>query len=99
MTSTHQETADETPPPPLNIFFRLAVFLGIIFVMTIFAFVAAIFGDPKSPIIRTVNQYGGQIILWEVVALLIVAVMAMMLDQWRNRKPRRTSTVQHTEEP
>ena len=99
MTAKPPETHDETPPPPLNLFFRLAVVLATVFIVTVFAFVAAILGDPETPIIRTINQHGGQVVLWEVVALLIVAVLAMMLDQWRNRKSRQTSSEHPAQEP
>ena len=89
MTSNSHDSTDEQQSPPLNLFFRLAVFAATVFVVTILAFVAAIFGDPQSPAIRTINNYGGQIIFWEGVLLLVVTVLAMGMDRWQSRTQQR----------
>ncbi|WP_166826127.1 hypothetical protein [Thalassoroseus pseudoceratinae] len=96
MSNQPHPSNDDSQSHHLNFFFRLAVVVATVFVVTILAFVAAIFGDPTSPAIRIINHYGGQMILWEVVALLVVVVLAMVVDQWRNRKPRETLTERPT---
>ena len=64
-----------------NIFFRLALGTGVLFVVTVLALTATVFGDPRAPSARFLNNYGGALIAAEVAASLIFAFWAMALDR------------------
>jgi hypothetical protein len=79
-------TPDPTPPERASVWFQLAGALAAVFVVTVLAMVAAMFGDPKAPSARFFDQYGGQLIVVEVVALVIAGVIAMAADRWRAQR-------------
>lgn len=66
-----------------NIFFRLALGTGALFVMTILAITATVFSDPRAPSVQFINNHGGKLIAAEVAATLIFAFWAMALDRHR----------------
>lgn len=73
-----------------NIFFRLALGTGALFIITVLALTATIFSDPRAPLAQFLDNYGGAIIAGEVAASLIFAFWAMALDrrqQLRNARP------------
>ncbi len=79
-----------------NIFFRLALATGAVFVVTVLALTAAIFSDARSPMARLLDDYGGEIIAVEVAATLIFAFWAMALDR---RRQLRADRLKDFEEP
>lgn len=76
---------DSDPPPvaDLNFFFRLAVVAAAVFIITILALVAALFGNQQAPAAKLINAYGGVLIAGEVAVVLLVAFLAMALDRIR----------------
>ena len=78
-----------------NIFFRLALGTGALFIITVLALTATIFSDPRAPLAQFLDNYGGAIIAAEVAASLIFAFWAMALDrrqQLRNARSIDTGT-------
>ncbi len=69
-------------PQRPNLFFRLVIVAGCVFLVTIFALVATIFGDPESPVARFLNKHGGTLIAAEVAATLLLGLLAMAVDRF-----------------
>lgn len=67
----------------VNVFFRLAAALVLLFVITIFALIAILFGDPQAPIARFLDHYGMQLIIGEMCAILMTGTLAMTVDRWQ----------------
>jgi hypothetical protein len=71
-----------------NPFFSLCAGLSVAFIISVFALVATMFGDPQSPMNQFLDQYGLMVIAVEVVGILVCGVLAMALDRWQTvRKP------------
>jgi hypothetical protein len=71
-----------------NPFFSLCAGLSVAFVITVFALVATMLGDPKSPVNAFLDAHGLTVIAVEVVGILISGVLAMVVDRWQAlRKP------------
>ena len=49
--------------------------------MTVFAMVAATFGDPEAPMAKLLDQYAGYMIGAEVVATLLFGFIALAVDR------------------
>jgi hypothetical protein len=64
-----------------NIFFRLSLASGALFVVNVLALTATIFSDPRAPSARFLENHGGTLIAVEVAATLIFAFWAMALDR------------------
>lgn len=87
--SEDSSTPDTDTPPAqparpfgnVNIFFRLAAGLVALFVVTIFALIATMFGDPAAPVAKLLDRYGMQLIVGEMFAILIVGTLAMTIDR------------------
>ena len=79
-------SSNSTPPERASIWFQLAGALAVVFVITVLAMVAAMFGDPQAPSAQFFDRYGGQLIVVEVAALIIASVIAMAADRWRSRR-------------
>jgi hypothetical protein len=85
--STDSPTPDKETPvatSPLgrvNIFFRIATGLVGLFVITIFALIAVLFGDPTAPVAKLLDRIGMQLILGEMFAILIFGTLAMTVDR------------------
>lgn len=79
------EAQPGTPRPPfgVNLFFRIAAGLVLLFVVTIFALIAILFGDPAAPISQWLDQHGMQLIIGELCAILIIGALAMTIDRWQ----------------
>jgi hypothetical protein len=64
-----------------NPFFMLVAFLSALFVVTILALVAAVFGDPRAPAARLVDRYAGFALTVEVVGILMTGGLALAVDR------------------
>ncbi|MDP7276539.1 MAG: hypothetical protein QF363_13745 [Planctomycetaceae bacterium] len=72
----------EQSPPPLNPFFRIAIITGGLFVLTIFAMIAATLGSSApSPALTAFEDNIGWILGIEVLVILGSAFTAMVGDQ------------------
>ncbi len=68
-------------PDRLNPFFRLVVVASAIFIMTIFALVAATFGGSASPASQFINAYAGTMFAVEVAVVLVLGLLALAVDR------------------
>ena len=66
---------------PRNPFFPLAVFCSGLFVVTILALLASVFGDPQAPLARLLERYAGRLIAGEVAAILLSGFLALAVDR------------------
>lgn len=87
MSNDLPPAGDEMAPLPepvkhhVNVFFRLATGMVVVFVVTIFALIAIMFGDPKAPIAILLDRIGMQLIVGEMCAILVVGALAMTVDR------------------
>lgn len=82
---TTTPTTPQRPPFGVNLFFRIAAGLVLLFVVTIFSLIAVLFGDPAAPIAKLLDQFGMQLIVGEMCAILVVGALAMTVDRWQAR--------------
>jgi hypothetical protein len=67
--------------PRRNPFFPLAVFCCVLFIVTILALVASVFGDPQSPPARLIEAYWGRLMAGEIAAILLTGFLALVVDR------------------
>lgn len=51
------------------------------FIVTILALVAGIFGDPQAPLAQLLDRHAGKLLGFEVVAILISGFLALVTDR------------------
>lgn len=76
----------ETEPPAVAAgtgLFPLVAVAGAVFCLSVFAYVAAAFGDAQAPVNQWINRHGTAVILIEVVLLTLVCGAAMTVDRVR----------------
>lgn len=61
------------------------------FVITIFIFVAVMFSDPLSPVVQWFDRNGSALLLWEVTAVLVLSLGAMLVDRYRILRELKTA--------
>jgi len=66
---------------PRNPFFPLAAFCSVLFIVTILAMLASVFGDERAPLARLFEQYAGRLIAGEVAAILLTGFLALFIDR------------------
>ena len=71
------------PEKRAGLLFRLTAVVGAVFVITIFALVAAMLGDPEAPPAKFLNRHGTAIIIGEVGLILVIGLLAMTVDRIR----------------
>lgn len=64
-----------------NPFFPLAAFSAALFILTILALVASVFGDPHAPLAQLFDWYAGRLIAIEVAATLLTGFLALAVDR------------------
>ena len=69
------------PQQPRNPFFLLAVVSAGLFIATILALVASVFGDPHAPLAKFLDRYVGTLLGTEVVATLATGFLALAVDR------------------
>jgi hypothetical protein len=80
-----------------NPFFPLAAFFSALFIVTILAMLASVFGDERAPLARLFDQYAGRLISGEVAAILLTGFLALLIDRrqaLRSQHSGNTSTTQ-----
>jgi uncharacterized membrane protein YccC len=70
------QTKDRARP----LFYLAASAVGL-FIITVFALVATVFGEPGTPVSHFLNEYGGTLIGWEAAAACLLGVLAMTVDR------------------
>ena len=83
----------------VNPLFHLAAFSTALFIITIFALVAVMFGDQTAPPVRFLNRYGGALVLGEVAGIFVFGLLAMTVDriQILRSKRRQHSAIPRSE--
>ncbi len=71
-----------------NPFFPLAALASALFIFTILALVAGVFGDSRAPLAQLLDRYAGRIIAGEVVAILVTGFLAMLVDRRQTNRSR-----------
>lgn len=69
-----------------SLLFRLIVPATTLFIFTIFALIAAVFSDPRAPVTQWLDANGNQLLLWEFVVVVVLAILAMAIDRIRTLK-------------
>lgn len=69
------------PRTKASLLFRLIVPATVVFIMTILALIACLFGNPDAPISKWLNENGNQILAWEFVTVLVLSFVAMAYDR------------------
>src|SRR5579872_3672112 len=69
------------PVQSRNPFFLLAVVSAGLFIATILALVASVFGDPHAPLAKFLDRYAGTLLGTEVVATLATGFLALAVDR------------------
>ncbi len=67
-----------------SLLFRLVIPATVIFILTILALIASLFGDPRAPVSQWLEAHGNSLLIWEFIVVLVVALLAMTIDRWRN---------------
>ncbi len=66
-----------------SLLFRLVIPATVIFILTILALIASLFGDPRAPVSQWLEAHGNSLLIWEFIVVLVVALLAMTIDRWR----------------
>ena len=66
-----------------SLLFRLVIPATVVFILTILALIASLFGDPRAPISQWLEAHGDELLIWEFVVVLVVCLLAMTIDRWR----------------
>ena len=53
----------------------------LVFVITIFALIAILFGDPAAPVAKWLDQNGMRLIVGEMCSILVTGALAMTVDR------------------
>ena len=69
-----------------SLLFRLIVPATVVFILTILSLVASIFSDPESPQAAWMDRNADALLLWELVIVMVLAVLAMAIDRMRTLK-------------
>lgn len=80
------------PAQPRNPFFPLAVLSAGLFIATILAMLASVFGDPHAPLARLLDRYAGTLIGGEVVATLVIGFLALAVDRRQTLRAQKNSS-------
>ncbi|MDA1013513.1 MAG: hypothetical protein O3A00_03550 [Planctomycetota bacterium] len=83
---TNAPPEDIAEPARPNVFFRMAVAATAIFILTILATVATIFGDADAPPTRFLHRHGDLLMLMEVVIAVTLGAMAIAADRKEIRR-------------
>jgi hypothetical protein len=55
----------------------------VVFILTILALIASLFGDPRAPVSQWLEAHGDALLIWEFVIVLAAGLLAMIVDRWR----------------
>lgn len=78
-------------PAARNPFFPMVLFSAAIFIFTILAMVAVMFGDPRAPVARFFDVHAGRLITAEVIVTLFVGFLALAVDRLQTIRRRQQS--------
>ena len=81
MEPEQTESRPQHSPKRASVLFQLTAFSSVLFIMTVLAMVAAVFGDQSAPAAKQFNRHVGKIIATEVGATLLLGFAAMTQDR------------------
>lgn len=81
MNSPQSEPTPQPLPKRASVLFQLTAMSAVLFIVTVLALVATVFGDPSAPAARKLNQNAGKLIAIEVAATLLLGLAAMTQDR------------------
>lgn len=79
--------------------FQLTAVATTVFVVSVLAMVATLFGDPEAPVNLWINQHMGTVLLIEIAAIALFGFAAMAWDQITTPKLRSPPERRTTESP
>lgn len=71
------------PQTKPTLFFRLIVPATVVFIMTILALIASLFGNSEAPVSIWLDANGNTLLMGEFVVVLGLAILAMGIDRSR----------------
>jgi len=71
------------PGSPASLLFRLIVPVCAVFIVSILAMIASVFGNPEAPISKWLDRHVGTILAVEFFATIGLSVLAMFVDRIR----------------
>lgn len=71
------------PRTKASLLFRLIVPATVVFIMTVLALIACLFGNPDAPVSKWLNDHGDRILIWEFAVVLGLSFVAMAYDRFR----------------
>ena len=74
------------PGSPASLSFRLVVPVCALFILTVLALIASVFGDPRAPVAQWFDQHAGTLLTVEFLAIMVLALLAMAIDRIRTLK-------------
>jgi hypothetical protein len=91
-------------PGPVHsrtLFFPLTVVFCGLFIVTILALVAVLFGEPEAPVTQLLDRFGGWLLGLEVVGILLAGFLALAVDRGQTLAAQSESAGQplHAESP
>ncbi|HLQ46089.1 MAG TPA: hypothetical protein VK137_15215, partial [Planctomycetaceae bacterium] len=88
MSDRQTEPTSQPGPKRANVLFQLSVLSAVVFIVTVLAQVATVFGDQSAPATKWLNQNAGKLIAAEVVATLLLGFAAMSQDRRQTLRER-----------
>ena len=88
MNDSTSEPLAQPPPKRTGLLFQLTALSAAAFVVSILAFIATTFGDARAPATKWFNQYVETLIAVEVIATLLLGLVAMIQDRVRTLKAK-----------
>lgn len=79
----NRETPMTPSTSPTSWLFRLVVPATAVFILTVMALIASVFGDPDAPAAQWLDQNGNELLMWEFIVVMALAVLAMAGDRRR----------------
>ena len=74
------------PGSPASLSFRLVVPVCALFILTVLALIASVFGDPRAPVAQWFDRHAGTLLTVEFIAIMVLALLAMAIDRIRTMK-------------
>lgn len=78
-----------------SLVFRLIVPVTSIFILTIMALIATVFGDPDAPVSKWLDRYGNQLLIWEFIFVVVLTFLAMAIDRVRTLQGKDEVALEH----
>ena len=66
-----------------TLFFKLVIPATVVFIATILALIACLFGDPDAPVNQWLDANGNSLLFWEFIAVVVLSILAMTIDRIR----------------